>query len=122
MRRALLTCLILAACGPDLPPVEGAISAAARSRPGPELVPLDPLLAEGARPSRAAVAGADLQDRRTRLSRSTIAPPAIGDLEARGAALRRAAADAPPAPGSNDLAARGRRLRDRADALRRAPL
>ncbi|MCK0166249.1 hypothetical protein MWU52_01660 [Jannaschia sp. S6380] len=86
--------LMLSACA-ELPPVEGTISAAAQRQPAPELAPLDPLLAEGRRVSRAAAAE--------------------GDLRARGAALSQAGVAAPE---TDDLAERGRRLRERAERLR----
>ena len=122
MRCVLLLSLSLAACGADLPPVEGSISAAARARPWPELVPLDPLLAEGTRPSRAAAAGVELLPRGTRIAAATVPAPDTADLPARGAALRRAAAAASGPGGSDMLAERADRLRARAEDLRAAPL
>ena len=65
----------------------------------PELVPLDPLLAELERPNTAQAAQTDLASRAETLTRTVIAPPA-----------------------DDDLADRGRRLRERADALRAAEI
>lgn len=94
----LIPLLLLGACA-ELPPVDGTISAAARSQAAPVLVPLDPLLAEGDRASRAAAAA--------------------DTLRARGAALSRATV---PAPRNADLAERGQRLRARAARLRAAEI
>ncbi|WP_179379753.1 hypothetical protein [Jannaschia marina] len=95
MIRALLLLGGLAACNPNLPPADAAVSAKARAQGFPVLVPLDPILAEGNRPSRAAAAQLELQGRAGRLTGARI-----------------------PAPGTGDLEARGRRLRERAAALR----
>ena len=99
MIRTLPLMLLLAACDPNLPPVDAAISAKARAQTFPVLVPLDAILAEGSRTSRAAAAQSELQGRAAALSRTTIA-----------------------SPGTGDLAARGRRLRERAERLRAIPL
>ena len=98
MIRALPFLLLLTACA-ELPLMEGTISPAARAQAEPVLVPLDPLLAEGRRVSRAQAAQ--------------------GPLQARGAALSGAAI---AEPGTADLAERGRLLRARAARLRTAPV
>ncbi|WP_299816032.1 hypothetical protein [uncultured Jannaschia sp.] len=89
---------LLAACA-ELPPVEGTVSSDARQRAAPILVPLDPLLAEGSRPGRADAERTVLTARGTALGETSI-----------------------PAPRTDDLDARARRLQDRADALRAAEL
>ncbi|MFO6463056.1 hypothetical protein ACK8OR_01580 [Jannaschia sp. KMU-145] len=93
MIRVLLLIPCLAACAPDLPPADGTISAAAQASAFPELVPLTPLLAEAARPSRAAVAQDALLARGARLSGRRIIGPATGDLAERGRRLRARAAE-----------------------------
>lgn len=123
----LLPLLALAACAPDLPGLDGTVSAAARSQPYPRLLPLDPLLAEGGRASAAQAAQVELAARSASLSQTTILPPEGAQLAAEGQALRdrAAAARAPatsPPPNAGDLAARGEALRNRAAALRDAPL
>ncbi|WP_141134329.1 hypothetical protein [Jannaschia aquimarina] len=97
--RTLATLILLAGCGPELPPVDVSVPANVPLRDYPVLQPLDGLLEEGARPSRAAEA----QDA----------------LRARSAGLRRSRV---PEPTGTDLDARADRLRERADALRSAPL
>lgn len=92
--RALPLILCLAACA-ELPPLEDSVSPAALNAPFPKLVPLDPLLAQSAIPSRAEAAQGALQVRSDRLRRRAI-----------------------PSPGTGDLAARARRLRERAEILR----
>ncbi|SFJ57365.1 hypothetical protein [Jannaschia pohangensis] len=92
MIRPIFLVLFCAACGADLPPIEGTISDRARSQPFPTLVPLDPILAETARPSRAALAEAELRGRATRLTRQSIGRPITGDLAERGRRLRDRAA------------------------------
>ncbi|MEM9796540.1 MAG: hypothetical protein AAF919_08625 [Pseudomonadota bacterium] len=84
----ILPCFFLLACGAELPPTEGTVSAAALSAPAPQLVPLDDLLVPASQPVRAADAGATLQRRGAGLAARGIAPPTGGDLAARGAALR----------------------------------
>lgn len=93
MTRALpLLILLLAGCDPNLPTAEATISAQARAQAFPVLLPLDPLLAQGRGPSRAAAAETDVQGRATRLTGVRIAAPAGADLAARGARLRARAA------------------------------
>ena len=94
----LIPLAVLAACA-EMPPVEGTVSADAQQRAEPMLAPLDPFLLEGRRPSRAGAEQAILTDRGTALRRTSI-----------------------PAPHTDDLDARARRLRDRAAALRDAEL
>lgn len=91
MIRALpVLILLLAGCDPNLPVAEPTI--AARAQEFPVLLPLDPLLAQGRAPSRAAAAQAELRGRAARLSGLRIAAPSGGDLAARGARLRARAA------------------------------
>ncbi|UWQ21034.1 hypothetical protein [Jannaschia sp. W003] len=116
--RALALLLVLAACA-ELPPVEGAISEAARREPYPVLVPLGTLLAEAERPSRAAPAAAELEARGARLRAARVPAPGLDALRAEGRRLR---ARTVPAPAEADLDARGRRLRERAEALRAVPV
>lgn len=91
MKRALpVLMLLLAGCDPNLPVADPTI--AARAQGFPVLLPLDPLLAEGRAPSRAAAAQSELQGRAARLSGVRIAAPSGTDLAARGARLRARAA------------------------------
>ena len=92
MIRLLPPLVLLAACA-ELPPADGAISRAAQERPAPVLLPLDPLLAEGARPSRAAAAQDEIEARGAALSRATIPAPQNGELETRARRLRERAAE-----------------------------
>lgn len=110
MTRALALILLLSAglltgCA-ELPLMEGTISAGARARAAPDLVPLDPILAEGSRTSRAQAAQ--------------------GPLQARGAALSSASTGASmvsgTGSGTGDLSERGRQLRERAARLRAEPV
>ena len=78
--------------------MDGTVSAAARDAPFPRLVPLDPLLAEGGRPSRAEAAGIELRARGAALAGAAVAAPTDADLAARGAALRARAAALRDAP------------------------
>lgn len=98
MLRLLPLLIVLAGCAPDLPGMDGTISEAARARPYPRLAPLDPLLAEGARPPRAAAVQAPLIARGAALRRATIAAPDTQGLSARGEALRARAAALREAP------------------------
>lgn len=98
MLRLLPLLAVLAGCAPDLPGLEGTISEAARGQPYPSLVPLDPLLAEGARPPRAAAVQAPLVARGAALERAVIAEPDTSGLAARGEALRARAAALRDAP------------------------
>lgn len=84
--------LLLAGCDPNLPAADATISAQARAQAFPVLLPLDPLLAQGRAPSRAAAAQSELQGRAARLSGVRIAAPSGSDLAARGARLRARAA------------------------------
>ena len=118
--RALPLILLLAACA-ELPPVEGAISQAAREAPPPMLVPVGPILAEGGRPSRAAAEAPSLAARGAALSRTVVAAPEGPSLAGRGAALRREA-DALAAVPAAPLDGRAAELEARAEALRAAPL
>lgn len=92
MKRALPLLLLLAACDPGLPPPNALTSAAAQDQGFPRLVPLDTLLVEGTRVSRAAAAQQELQARANRLTGARIAAPSNGDLAARGRRLRERAA------------------------------
>lgn len=88
MKYALPLLLLLPACDAGLPSVDGAISAASLAQEAPDLVPLDDLLVEGTRVSRAAPAQTELQVRGGRLAGASIDAPATGDLDARGRELR----------------------------------
>ena len=77
----------LTACGPRPPGLAVAVPAASEL-PAPELVPLDPLLAEFEKPARARGAGIELVARGGRLSRTRIARPEAGGLAERGRTLR----------------------------------
>ncbi|WGH78935.1 hypothetical protein [Jannaschia ovalis] len=88
MIRALPVLVLLTACAPELPRPEGTISATALAQTLPQLVPLDPLLARAAIPSRAEAAQAALARRAALLRARGVAPPPASDLDARGAALR----------------------------------
>ena len=88
MRCAPILLVLLGACGAELPPPDAALSAEAQRAAFPRLLPLDPLLAEGARPPRAATAGAELRGRADRLTGTAIPAPDTGDLPSRGEALR----------------------------------
>ncbi|SDZ52418.1 hypothetical protein SAMN05444004_11910 [Jannaschia faecimaris] len=92
MRFVFPILLLLPACDPGLPPAKTAMSATAQAQPFPQLLPLDMLLAEGSRPSRAAAAQQELQGRAARLTGARITPPVTGGLEARGQRLRERAA------------------------------
>lgn len=92
MTRLLPALLLLAACTSGLPPLDGTISATARQQEYPELVPLDPLLAEGTRISRAEAAQATLAERGAALSNAQIPVPEAGDVAERGRILRERAA------------------------------
>jgi hypothetical protein len=96
---AALLPLLLAACAEDLPPANPRIAGAGEG-PGPRLLPLDPILARAAAEPRAAAEGEALDARRTR-------------LEERAVSLD------PPAPVGQT---RAQSLRERAEALRNAPL
>ncbi len=91
MTRALALLLLLSACT-ELPLMDGTISPSARARAAPELIALDPILAEGRRTSRAQAAQGPLRARRTALSKASIASPATAGLEERGRILRERAA------------------------------
>ncbi|CTQ50325.1 hypothetical protein [Jannaschia donghaensis] len=93
MRYAPLLLLLLPACDPGLPPANAAISAQAQAQGFPRLLPLDPLLAEGTRASRAAAAQASLRARGAGLRGARITAPATGDLATRGQRLRQRAAE-----------------------------
>ncbi|WP_371153227.1 hypothetical protein [Jannaschia sp. 2305UL9-9] len=93
LRVALLTCLTLAACSGDVPTVDATISDAARAQPYPTLGPIDALLTDAARPSRAKAAGSNLRVRGTALAGRGISAPGGESLDARGARLRARAAE-----------------------------
>lgn len=93
MRYALPLLLLLPACDPGLPTANAVISASALEQPFPQLVPLDPLLAQSQRQSRAAAAQSELQARAARLTGARIAGPVTGDLAERGRGLRARAAE-----------------------------
>ncbi|GIT93106.1 hypothetical protein JANAI62_36100 [Jannaschia pagri] len=99
MIRPAVLCVLLSACAADLPPIDGSISDTAQGKAFPRLGPIDGILAEAERPSRAAAAEQSLRARGNTLARQGI-----------------------PAPTSGGLEARGRRLRERAAALRAVPL
>lgn len=92
MKYALPLLLLLPACDPGLPTAGAAISAEALAQDAPRLVPLDPVLAEGVRVSRAAAAQSELRVRATALTGARIDVPSTGDLTARGSRLRDRAA------------------------------
>lgn len=93
MKRCVLICALLAACGGDLPTVDAAVSPAARAQGFPVLVPLDDILSEADQPSRAKAAEGALRARGANLARRGIASPGTGDLAARGRQLRARAAE-----------------------------
>ncbi|CTQ33113.1 hypothetical protein [Jannaschia rubra] len=97
MIRFLPLVILVAACA-ELPLAERTISSEARAQPYPMLVPLDPLLVEGARTSAAATVGAPLRVRGAALSRASVPAPVTGDLAARSIALRDRAARLRDAP------------------------
>ncbi len=82
----LLCAAVLAGCA-ELPVMEGTISPASRASGAPQLMPLDPILAEQRRTSRAQDAQAPLQARGDRLSQARIADPEAADLAERGRLL-----------------------------------
>ncbi|MGB3407285.1 MAG: hypothetical protein WBA67_07295 [Jannaschia sp.] len=92
MIRSLALCLALAACGGSVPSLDTTISDGARGQPFPRLEPIDALLTEAARPSRAVSEQDILAARGSSLARRGIAPPAGGSLEDRGQRLRDRAA------------------------------
>lgn len=96
--RVLPLLLCLTACA-ELPALDGSVSPEALNAPYPALIPLDGLLADVSTSSPAQAAQAELEGRAARL---------------RGAAI--------PGPGNGDLAARGQRLRARAESLRNVTL
>ena len=114
---ALVACL-LGACA-ELPPESATVSDAARRAPAPVLVPIGPLLSEAVRPSRARAAQAELAGRGARLRGAEVVAPDLSDLRSRAARLRGVRI---PGPATGDLAARAARLRERAAALRAAPV
>ncbi|MEO0862551.1 MAG: hypothetical protein AAFY65_18270 [Pseudomonadota bacterium] len=98
MMRVTLLCGLLVGCA-TLPDTGSTAQTPARANADPVLIPLDTVLAEAARPSRAQAAEGAMQSRAAGLARRGI-----------------------PAPGTGDLAERGRKLRERAEALRAIPL
>lgn len=91
MFRPALILLLVSACAADLPPIDSTISHAAQNQPFPTLEPIDALLAEADRPSRAQAAGDALTARGAGLARRSVARPVGGSLAARGERLRRRA-------------------------------
>jgi hypothetical protein len=71
----LALALTLAACGPDIPDLDGRLSDAARNAPFPNLIPLGPVLRQGdaTLPRDAATEGTSLEARADSLRRRAAA-------------------------------------------------